>query len=66
MTNLEYSQEIGITAFFPMEKSYFWGKVWKFTQMSFLTFLSVNLLLNDLWKETFQWDKPRIRDVSAL
>lgn len=48
MTNLDYSQEIRITAFFPMEKSYFGGKVWKFTQMSLLTFLSVNLLLNDL------------------
>lgn len=48
MTNLEYSQEIRITAFFPMEKSYSGGKVRKFTQMSLLTFLSVNLLLNDL------------------
>lgn len=44
-------------------KELFWGKVWKFTQMSLLTFLSVNLLLNDLWKETFQSDRHRIRDV---
>lgn len=62
-TNPEYSQEIRITAFFPVEKSYFWGNVWKFTQMSLLTFLSVNLLLNDLWEETFQPARPRIRDV---
>lgn len=55
-TDLEWGQEMRITAFFPVEKSYFEGKVWKFTQMSLLTFLSVNLLLNDLWKETFQSD----------
>lgn len=64
MTHLKYSQEIRInTFFFSMEKSYFGGKFWKFTRTRLLAFLSVNLILHDLWKETSKSDRPVIRDA---